>query len=313
MVLAGAGAEVGAVSNHVASLVRRHKTGLGPTAKAVLLLLSDIAADDGSGIWASKQTLANELEMGKRTFQVAIGKLIEAGLLSEVGKRHHSNGSTIEYRIEVGAIRKLAGTKVPKVENTGAGYAPVTTTSGRGRISGTSAGDAPVQEMHVTGAGDAPQDVQEMHPTHPITPLESARPRPPHEDGSRSRGSDVPDDCSDDELFDAVRHAAGVDWSGGTRGYWHQPDAFVRVSKWRTDLGLTARQIIGAVRRSRREHSTPPKGPLGLQGPMEDLAALLKGTMEPSKGERSRQTARADPDRSYLTDLDFTRKAGGTT
>ena len=33
----------------------------------------------------------------------------------------------------------------------------------------TSAGDAPVQEMHVTSAGDAPEPVQEVHTNHHIT------------------------------------------------------------------------------------------------------------------------------------------------
>ncbi|KIC12877.1 hypothetical protein RA19_00275 [Leisingera sp. ANG-M1] len=92
------------MSNHVTSLLRRKRLGVGFSAKSIILLMGDLASDDGSGIWASKPTMAKELETSDRTVQRNIHALIEAGLVSEVGKRKHKNGETIEYRIEVEAV-----------------------------------------------------------------------------------------------------------------------------------------------------------------------------------------------------------------
>lgn len=149
------------MSNIVAGMARKRSVGLGPTAKAVLLYMADLASDDGTGIWASKQTMADELEMSKRALQGAIIHLQEAGFVSAVGTRKHRNGSTVEYRIEVSALENMPLTR--------AANAPVTTTSRSDTTTSRGAGDSPVQEVHPTRAGDAPHGVQEMHPNHPLT------------------------------------------------------------------------------------------------------------------------------------------------
>jgi hypothetical protein len=92
------------MSNHVTSLLRRKRLGLEVTGKAIILLMGDLASDDGSGIWASKPTMAAELETTPRTIQRQIHKLIEAGFVEEVGTRRHRNGDTIEYRIAIEAV-----------------------------------------------------------------------------------------------------------------------------------------------------------------------------------------------------------------
>ncbi|WP_052261790.1 helix-turn-helix domain-containing protein [Leisingera sp. ANG-M1] len=92
------------MSNHVTSLLRRRRLGVGLTGKALILLMGDLASDDGSGIWASKPTMASELETSERTVQRTIKDLIDAGFVSEVGKRKHRNGYTYEYRIIVERI-----------------------------------------------------------------------------------------------------------------------------------------------------------------------------------------------------------------
>lgn len=94
------------MSNHVTSLLRRKRLGVEVTGKAIILLMGDLASDDGSGIWASKPTMAAELETTPRTIQRQIHKLIEAGFVTEVGTRRHRNGDTIEYRILVEAVEK---------------------------------------------------------------------------------------------------------------------------------------------------------------------------------------------------------------
>lgn len=89
------------MSNHVTSLLRRRNLGVGLTGKALILLMGDLASDDGSGIWASKPTMASELETSEPTVQRTIKDLINAGFVAEVGKRQHRNGFTYEYRIIV--------------------------------------------------------------------------------------------------------------------------------------------------------------------------------------------------------------------
>ena len=56
---------------HITSQVIKRDLGT-ITRKAVMMLLSDYASADGSGIWASKQRLADELCTTKRTVQRTI-------------------------------------------------------------------------------------------------------------------------------------------------------------------------------------------------------------------------------------------------
>lgn len=132
------------MSNLVSALVQRRKVG-SPTRKSVLMLMAACASDDGTGVWSSKANMARDLEMGKRTVQNCVEDLLNANLISQVGKRKCKNGFTTEYRLNLDAISALDRTR---------------------------AGDAPVQEMHLTRAGDAPQDVQDVHPNSTGTILE---------------------------------------------------------------------------------------------------------------------------------------------
>ncbi len=135
------------------SLIRRRSVG-SPTKKSILLYMADAASDDGSGIWVSKGNMAADLEMkSKRTVQTHISELVSVGIVFEVGQRKCRNGFTVEYRIDLGAVLSLPSTR--------AFPAPVPQ-----HLAG--AGNAPVQEMHPTGAGNAPLPVQEMHPNHPF-------------------------------------------------------------------------------------------------------------------------------------------------
>lgn len=92
------------MSNHVTSLLRRKTLGVGLTGKAVVLLMGDLASDDGSGVWASKATMARELETTERTIQRTIEALSEAGFVTCVGQKKHRNGFTFEYQICVEAV-----------------------------------------------------------------------------------------------------------------------------------------------------------------------------------------------------------------
>lgn len=93
------------MSNHVSSLVRSRNLGVGLTGKSVILLMADFSSDDGSGIWASKATMAKELETTERTIQRTIKALIDAGFVSEIGRRKHRNGETYEYKINLAKVQ----------------------------------------------------------------------------------------------------------------------------------------------------------------------------------------------------------------
>lgn len=94
------------MSNHLISFVYKRNAG-SATRKAVLVLLADKASDDGHGIWASKQRMADELCMSKQSVINTIRSFIQEGLLREVGKRKCANGFTIEYAIDLETLATL--------------------------------------------------------------------------------------------------------------------------------------------------------------------------------------------------------------
>ena len=91
------------VSNHLISEVYKRKIG-NMARKAVLVLFADKASDDGTGIWASKQRMADELGATKQTVISTIKGLIDDGFVRESGQRKCSNGFTVEYAINVQAL-----------------------------------------------------------------------------------------------------------------------------------------------------------------------------------------------------------------
>lgn len=94
------------MSNHLIS--EAYKRSVGSMArKAVLVLMADKASDDGSGIWASKQRMADEIGASKQTVIATIKSLTVDGLISERGQRRCPNGYTIEYAINIRALRAL--------------------------------------------------------------------------------------------------------------------------------------------------------------------------------------------------------------
>lgn len=94
------------MSNHLISEAYKRQVG-NMARKAVMVLLADKASDDGSGIWASKQRMADEIGASKQTVITTIKGLIDDGLLREVGQRKCTNGYTVEYAIVVSALLAL--------------------------------------------------------------------------------------------------------------------------------------------------------------------------------------------------------------
>lgn len=98
------------MSNHVTAIVKRRVVG-SATRKAILMYMADNASEDGSGIWSSKITMAADLEMTRRSVQRHTLEMIDQGLISEVGRRKCSRGYTLEYCINLAAIKALKSTR----------------------------------------------------------------------------------------------------------------------------------------------------------------------------------------------------------
>ena len=94
------------MSKHLVSLVYRKKIG-SMMRKAVLSYMADRANDDGSGVWCSKGTIANEIEASRQGVITTIKSLVDDGLLIEDGQRKCQNGFTVEYRINVKKLHAL--------------------------------------------------------------------------------------------------------------------------------------------------------------------------------------------------------------
>ncbi|WP_165911500.1 hypothetical protein [Sphingomonas sp. PP-CC-3A-396] len=94
------------VSNHLISTTYKRELRT-PMRKSVMALFADKASDDGSGIYASKQTMADELCCSKQAILDTIKAFMVEGLLIEVRKRRVANGFTVEYGIVVEALEAL--------------------------------------------------------------------------------------------------------------------------------------------------------------------------------------------------------------
>lgn len=75
--------------------------------RLLLLTMADKANDDGSGIYASIKTLAEDSEMSVSTVRRLIKDFLDEGVLIHVGERKCVNGYTNEYSLVEGAIDKL--------------------------------------------------------------------------------------------------------------------------------------------------------------------------------------------------------------
>lgn len=126
------------MSNHLISAVYKRQLG-SHMRKSVMALLADKASDDGSGIWAAKQTLADELCCSKQTVIATIQGFIRDGLLVETGTRRCSSGATVEYSINVAAVDALPFVSCHARQSstlTGQAARPVKLAASRGQSAG---------------------------------------------------------------------------------------------------------------------------------------------------------------------------------
>lgn len=125
------------MSNHL--ITAAYKADLKtPMRKAVMVLLADKASDDGSGIWASKQTMADELCCSKQAVITTIKAFLDEGLLVEVGQRKSATGYTNCYAIVPEKLTSMAlvrcwADKEGSTRLTGQPPLPVNEVEGRGQ------------------------------------------------------------------------------------------------------------------------------------------------------------------------------------
>lgn len=152
------------MSRHLASLVYRRKIG-SMMKKAVIAYMAERANDDGTGIWASKQTIANEIEASRQGVITAVKALINDGLLIEVGKRPCSTGYTFEYAIDTAKLETLDFTR-PDLDGT------------RKNVDGSKSG--PVNEADADPSTSL---------TGPVNQVDTNRPEPSLEPSNKDRPS----------------------------------------------------------------------------------------------------------------------------
>jgi len=155
------------VSNHLISLAYKRDVRTSMR-KAVLVLMADKASDDGSGIWAAKQTMADELCCSKQTVIDTIKGFIAEGIVSERGQRKSPNGYTVEYCLNVAAIEAL-----PKVKCHNGDRSNRLTGQAAGRVkeadrTGQAAGPKPSGTPHSGKAKASPQRAKPNDGFHPL-------------------------------------------------------------------------------------------------------------------------------------------------
>lgn len=165
------------MSHELVGILSRKQCG-GAIRKHLLKTLADRANNDGTGIFCSVKTLARDAEVAERTVQNHLRAFEREGLLRNMGRRPCKHGYTINYRISLRAVHALNDIKRPEIEellnecieSTGEAPAPVQTDTGAANAPVQDVAER-VQEMHPTGAGDAPLPVQEMHPNQSLEPI----------------------------------------------------------------------------------------------------------------------------------------------
>ena len=103
---------------------------------------------------------------------------------------------------------------------------------------------------------------------------------------------------SSDQLFDEILAAVGHT-NGRIPTHWMPPTSIIHIERWRTDLGLTAQQILECARSSRLYHDTPPNGPKALDAVMQRYAATLNAAPLSIPQGRAQSAPPSQPKRNY--------------
>lgn len=238
-------------------------TTLAPTERLIMLALADHADDEGR-CYPSILRLCQRTGLSERAVQTNIKKLVDRGYVRIV--RGGGKGNSNLYFVSANPAADA-----PYEAPNPAPNAP--------RRKCTPAGDAPQtpQEMRSNPAADAPEPSGTINRTVTEAADGRARDQPDSRTGPTA-GRVEPDK----DLVGRLTHALGFDAQGIVPKYWIAPDAFLIVSKWQTDLGLTPEEVIDVATGNMRVHGSPANGPKVLTRHMQDFAAAKSLQLSPT-------------------------------
>lgn len=235
------------MSNHL--ITESYKRKLGTVTRlAMMAYLADKASDCGGGIFASKQTMADELDLTKKTVITTIKGLIADGLLSVVGSRPCDNGYTVEYAIDVEALLSLplVACWVRKTRYTGVKSTPVKRRDRSPSVTGRGVAITPKPSLEPlplssADADDPPQKEKQAD-------RDKERPEPKRNARQRKPGHRLPADWEAPAADDLPPMAARcvAQWPDGAYevaceafklNFLSETRAIGRKSDWRAALG----------------------------------------------------------------------------
>lgn len=237
------------MSNHLITECYKRKLG-SVTRLAMMAYLADKAADCGGGIYASKQTMADELDLTKKTVITTIQALIADGLLMAVGTKPCANGHTVDYAIVVEALLALplVGCWQRKARYTGEKSSPVKKRDRSPSVTGTGVAATPKPSLEPlplssADADDPPQKEKGGN-------QEEERPAPKRKTRERKAGHRLPADWEapapedlppvaarlvaqwPDGAYEAVCEAFKLHWLSETRSIGAKSDWRAALGKW---------------------------------------------------------------------------------
>lgn len=270
------------MSNHVSSEVYKRQIG-SMARKAVMVLFADKASDNGTGIWAAKQTMADELDTTKQTVITTIKGLMSDGLVIEVGHRKCQNGYLVEYAIDMRALRALPLVKSHQMHRDDRSKG----------LTGQAA--LPVKPFDLTGQAALPDRSSCLTQT-PLEP--SLNQKPPNPLGRGSERVPIPDDWilpSVDDLPSAIGQLA-AQWPSGA--YQAEGEAFrqhwqgrgTKRRDWAAAWAARVQSRHEAVMRAAKAGVTFIS-PLGEAGGVESSARAGKRASAARRLENDRSAA----------------------
>ena len=154
------------MSHKVTTLVYSRVAG-SAVRKGVLSYMADRASDDGRGVWCSKKTIADETEFGRSTVIRTCNEFVKEGILTPTGTRKCANGATVEYALNLDAIRAL-----PVIEK---------------NVKASQSGTSPDVDPSQSGTPPVPERDPKASQSGTQTILEPSLNHPPNPQGGRER------------------------------------------------------------------------------------------------------------------------------
>ncbi|QCO55520.1 helix-turn-helix domain-containing protein [Pseudorhodobacter turbinis] len=268
--------------------------GLKPTTKIVLWHLCDRFNPD-YGCFPSQARLAHDCEISRSTLNDHIGQLEAGGLLRRVSRVDPVTKRQLPTRYILGFEPGFTRADVIPCPEIGHGCSPF------GHYAETASEIDQIDSVSVEPCPDSGHGID-------AKPVSGFCPEPcPENDQSRVRNPDTnlvreplskpvkeeedaqARDFEFDQFFEELILALGLD-PDALPGWWQGSSPRLHVQRWRTELRLTAAEIVAAAKDSRNDHPEPPDGPKALDRAMQRAAQR-----KTDDAGRKRRRRKADP------------------